>query len=84
MGPNKSESNVEKHGIDFDAVTGFDWDTAAVRPSDRRGERRFVAYGYLDGRLHSLAFAMRGDGIRIISFRKADDREERYYAEAQT
>ena len=82
--PNKSESNVEKHGIDFVAVTRFEWDTSVVRRSDRRGEKRFVAYGYLDDRLHSLAFAMRDDRIRIISFRKADDREERYYAEAQT
>lgn len=81
---NKSESNFEKHGIDFVSVTGFEWDTAVVRPSDRRGEKRFVAYGYLDDRLHSLAFAIRGDRIRIISFRKADDREERYYAESQT
>ena len=82
--PNKSESNIDKHGIDFVAVTRFEWDTAVVRPSDRRGEKRYVAYGYLDDRLHSLAFVMRGDRIRIISLRKADDREERYYAEAQT
>ncbi len=82
--PNKSESNGEKHGIEFVAVTRFEWDTAVVRPSDRRGEKRFVAYGYLDDRLHSLAFTMRDDKIRIISFRKADDGEERYYAEAQT
>lgn len=81
---NKSESNLEKHGIDFVAVARFEWDAAVVRPSDRRGEERFVAYGYLDDRLHSLAFTMRDDRIRVISFRKADDREERYYAEAQT
>ena len=82
--PNKSESNVEKHGIDFVAVTRFEWNTAVVRPSDRRGEKRFVAYGYLDDRLHSLVFAVRDDRIRNISFRKADDSEERYYAETQT
>ena len=36
--PNKSESNVEKHSIDFVAVTRFEWDTAVVRPSDRHAE----------------------------------------------
>ncbi len=30
-GPNKSESNIDKHGIGFVAVTRFEWDTAVVK-----------------------------------------------------
>lgn len=82
--PNKSESNAEKHSIDFVAATGFEWDTAVVRRSDRHGETRFVAYGYIERRVHVLVFTLREDRIRIISLRKANDLEERYHAEAQT
>ena len=81
--PAKARSNLEKHGIDFTSVSDFEWDTAVVRSSDRHGETRLTAYGYLKKRIHSLAFTTRGDRIRIISFRKADKRERRYYAQAQ-
>ena len=82
--PAKARSNREKHSIDFSAVSEFEWDTAVIRRSDRHGETRLSAYGYMEKRIHSLAFTIRGDRIRIISFRKANVREERYYAEAQT
>ena len=81
--PDKARSNLEKHGVGFESVRDFEWDTAVVRFSVRRGETRFVAYGYLDYRIHTLAFARRRDRIRIISFRKANAREERYYAQAK-
>ncbi len=82
--PDKARSNLEKHGIDFASVSKFEWDTSVTRRSDRRGEARFVAYGYISHRLYSLAFTTRRDRIRIISFRKADEREMRYYARAKT
>jgi uncharacterized protein len=34
-----------------------------------------VALGYLDERLHVLCFTETHDGIRVISFRKANSRE---------
>ena len=80
----KARSNLEKHGIDFVAVNEFEWDTAVIRSSDRHSEPRSTAYGYMENRIHSLAFTIRGDRIRIISFQKANVREERYYAQAQT
>lgn len=82
--PEKAQSNLEKHGIDFASVARFEWDTAVTRRSDRHGEPRSVAYGYMEKRLHSLAFTIRRDRIRIISLRKANVREERYYAQAKT
>jgi len=44
---------------------------------DRRdyGEVRFVTVGYLVGRMVYVAWTARGDTRRIISMRKANDRE---------
>jgi uncharacterized protein len=44
---------------------------------DRRdyGEVRFVTVGYLSGRMVYVAWTPRGDTRRIISMRKANDRE---------
>jgi hypothetical protein len=40
--------------------------------------------GLLHGRLHVLCFTETGDGIRVISFRKANDREVKAYAKVKT
>ena len=42
-------------------------------------ERRIIAVGYLDDRLHVLCFSETALGIRVISFRKANKREEKGY-----
>ena len=44
---------------------------------------RFRALGYLGVRLHALVFVGIPDGIRVISFRKANQREAILY-ESQT
>ena len=80
----KRERNLAKHGIDFTAAERFDW-VGALDYSDRRrnyGEGRRLAYGLVDGRLHALAYVPRGDACRIISFRKANRREQAAYAAA--
>lgn len=48
------------------------------------GEVRYVALGYLENRLHVLCFTEASDGIRVISFRRANDREVKRYAKSQT
>ena len=78
----KRQSNAQKHGIDFAAVEVFDWESALVVRSDRGGELRYVAVGYIDVRLHCLVFTERGPRIRVISLRCASRREERRYAQA--
>jgi hypothetical protein len=39
--------------------------------------------GEIDGRLHVVAYAMRGDVVRLISARKANEREQRRYGAAK-
>ncbi|GAA0565895.1 hypothetical protein GCM10008942_12850 [Rhizomicrobium electricum] len=62
-------------------VEGFAWETAQVAEDMRFAypERRFVALGFLGERLHVLCFTPVPEGIRVISFRKANKREVRRY-----
>ena len=78
----KRQSNAQKHGIDFAAVEAFDWKSALVERSDRGGEARYAAIGYIDVRLYCIVFTERGTWIRVISLRCASRGEERRYAQA--
>jgi uncharacterized DUF497 family protein len=79
----KRIANLAKHGVDFSMAEGFNWETAVVREDRRRnyGERRSIAVGYLNARLHILIFTLRGEAVRIISLRKANPREMKHYEE---
>ena len=80
----KRQCNLAKHGVDFSAVAQFEWDNAVITTNNRHGEVRFVAYGYIDNRLHVIVYTIRVDATRrIISIRRGNLREERYYAEAK-
>lgn len=77
----KDAINRAKHGISLAAAEAMDFETARIVPDARRdyGEARFQAYDLIDGRLHVLAFTMRGPVLRAISLRKANSREEKHY-----
>lgn len=81
----KRAANVDKHGVDFAIVERFEFDTAIVIVDDRKdyGEIRYRALDLIGGRLHALVFATRAGWIRVISLRRANDRERRNYAETQ-
>lgn len=76
--PVKAEGNVLKHGVSFEAVDGFDWDRATIMEDRRQDydEPRFIAVGAIEHRLHVLVFTPRGARIRVISLRKANEREK--------
>ena len=83
--PAKNERNIRERGLSFERAVDFDFETALRVEDTRRdyGERRFVAVGFLDERLHVLCFMTIDTGIRVISFRKANAREVRQYGEAK-
>jgi uncharacterized DUF497 family protein len=83
--PRKNERNLRDRGLSFEAVAQFDFASALVHVDDRKeyGEVRYVALGYLGDRLHVLCFTEEIDGIRVISFRRANDREVKRYAKSQ-
>ena len=75
----KDRANRRKHGLSLAAAAEMDLLAALVIPDERRdyGEARFRAYGRIGGRLHMLAFTMRGDTLRAISLRRANATEVR-------
>ncbi len=79
--PAKDTINQRKYGVPLASASRIDIDAAVVISDDRHvyGESRFIAYGSIDGRLHSLVFTMRGDALRAISLRKANPREVTRY-----
>ena len=81
----KRESNREKHGIDFAEAEEFDWESALVIPDARAdyGEPRYRAMGYIGRRLYALAFTPKGGTVRILSLRKANQREAKCYEATQ-
>lgn len=75
--PAKAEGNLGKHGISFEAMGDFDWETAVIVPDDRRdyGEPRYLAIGLIGPDLCSLAFTIRANRVRVISLRLAGRKE---------
>lgn len=79
--PEKNERNIIERGLSFVQVAAFDFGSALywVDTRKRYPERRIVALGLLEGRVHSLVFVETSNGIRVISFRKANPREVKRY-----
>jgi len=83
--PAKNQRNVRDRGLSFDSVAEFDFESALFAADERRdyGEARYVAVGLLGARLHVLCFSETPEGIRVISFRKANAREVSRYGKAK-
>ena len=72
----KRRANLRDHGIDFeDARVVIDGPTI-VRRSDRKGEVRYMVFGYVEGEETVVICTLRGESCRIISARRAR-RDER-------
>jgi uncharacterized protein len=77
----KRQWTLNRRGLDFaDAVRVFD-DLYIVQEDDRKPypERRFLTYGLLLDRLVMFAWTPIEGGMRIISMRKCNDREQRKF-----
>lgn len=68
--PTQNGCNIADRSLSFERAADFDFETAVI---------------WVDGRVHSLVFVETGNGIRVISFRKANKREvKRYEQETQS
>ncbi len=79
--PAKNGRNIAQRGLSFERLANIDW-VSALMVEDRRreyGEQRFRIFGLLDERLHVAVVTKRDDAIRVISFRKANRKEELMY-----
>jgi len=79
--PVKSEQNTRLRSLSFDKAGDFDWETAIYYENERVDypETRIIALGFMGVRLHVICFTPIDGGVKIISFRKANRREVRYY-----
>jgi uncharacterized DUF497 family protein len=80
--PSKNARNIAEHGISLARAADFAWHDALIVEDTRcdYGERRFLAIGWIELRLHVLVHTPRGGKVHVISLRKANRREIRRYA----
>ncbi len=78
---NKNDTNIRERGLSFVRAADFDFDGAIIKQDARKAypEVRYIALGFLDAKLHVLCFTPVEDGIRVISFRRANQREVKSY-----
>ncbi len=78
--PRKSESNREKHGIDFEEAQAL-WDDPHLLTFDIEfgGEKRYGVIARLFGALWTAIYTMRGENTRIISVRRSAPKEVSLY-----
>lgn len=80
--PAKNARNIRERGISFERFADKDLGTALAVEDTRvdYGERRVRLLGTIDSRLHVAVITYRGEKVRVISLRRANEREERLYA----
>lgn len=78
----KDALNLTKHGCSLTDADLFEWNTAVIWQDDRHDyqEPRMIGLGYIGNRLFCIVFVDRVEIRRIISLRKANNREVNRYA----
>jgi len=80
----KARRNLKKHGVRFsDAVTALEDERAlTIRDAYSDDEERWITLGVdACGKLLVVVYTWRGEGLRLISARRAAFRERRQYEE---
>ncbi len=83
-GNRKAAQNVAQHGVPFEYAARVFLDPHRLDGEDTRrdySEERRLTFGKIEGRLFAVAYTPRGRLIRLISARKANEREQRRYDE---
>jgi len=77
----KRKLNIKNHGLDFVGCDAI-WDHLTVTREDKRqdyGEERLVCFGLLEADVVVMVYTERSKGPHVISLRKAEKHEARYY-----
>ena len=78
--PAKNASNLDKHGIDFNAVQAIWQDAMRIEiPARTEDEPRWLVVGQVDGKHWSVVVTYREDRVRIISARRSRKEEVALY-----
>ncbi len=77
----KDAINLKKHGVSLTDALLIDWNAALMWQDTRHdyGEARIVALAPIGERLYCVVYVNRGKKRRIISLRKANQREFDFY-----
>jgi uncharacterized DUF497 family protein len=78
----KAELNQVKHSVSFPFATrAFDDENRVTVIDNRRdyGETRYITLAKIENRLYIVAFTLRSSIIRLISARKANNKEVKRY-----
>jgi uncharacterized DUF497 family protein len=78
----KASLNITKHGVPFPFAARIFSDHKRIVAIDDRsdyGEIRYVCLGRIDTLVYLVVYTLRSENIRIISARKANSKEARYY-----
>ena len=76
----KSQSNLEKHGIDFTRAQAI-WDDESYIeiPARTSDEPRWLVIGRINEKYWSAVITYRGESFRIISVRRSREEEIELY-----
>jgi len=78
--PKKSDSNKQKHGIDFHEAQDLWNDPDFIEiPVQTIDEPRYLVIGTIEGKHWSGIITYRGDKVRIISVRRSRKEEVEIY-----
>lgn len=78
----KSASNLEKHGIDFEHARKIWRDENRVEiEAPHPIEKRWIEIGAIGDKLWTAIFTVRNDAVRIISVRRSRVKEKKIYEE---
>ena len=82
--PTKDAANQIKHGVSLALADELDWGAALVWIDDRfeYEETRMIVLAPKTEILYYVAFVDRGEVRRIISLRRANRREVKYYVKS--
>ncbi len=82
----KDSTNIAKHGVSLAFAAQVIADPNQVEILDLRfdyGEARWAVFGMVKGRVWICIYTYRGKTRRVISVRKANDRETKQYNRAR-
>ncbi len=79
--PQKSQTNLKKHGISLEDAQML-WGVPNIQISAKTvDEERFMIIGRINGKCYSCIYTERGEAIRLISARRSRKQEEKLYYE---
>jgi uncharacterized protein len=78
--PDKSQANLEKHGLDFESAKILWEDPDRIEiVAPHPLENRVILVGKIRSQLWTAVYTLRKDAIRIISVRRSRNKEKELY-----